>query len=102
MARVCLARRTGPPRALPDNAGMRHPFALLLLAACAGLSAQPLVPAAPPPEALPQCLQGLLPRARAAGVSAERFREFTGAVQADMGVVALLDNQPEFKTPIWD
>lgn len=81
---------------------MRLATLLLLLAACAGLSAHAQVPAAPPPEALPQCLQGLIPRARTAGVSAERFREFTAGLQADMGVLALLDSQPEFKTPLWD
>lgn len=57
---------------------------------------------APPAEALPQCLQALQPRAQKAGISPDRFRELTAAVQPDMAVVALLDNQPEFKTPVWD
>lgn len=74
----------------------------LLLAWACGVSAQAAPPPAPPPEALPQCLQGLLPRAKAAGITPERLREFTAGVQADMGVVALLDNQPEFKTLLWD
>jgi len=48
------------------------------------------------------CLAGLQPRADKAGVPAATWRQITAGQVADMGVIALLDNQPEFRTPIWD
>lgn len=49
-----------------------------------------------------RCLDGLRPAAQAASVSEPTWRTHTEALQPDMGVVANLDAQPEFKTPIWD
>ncbi len=56
----------------------------------------------PPPAELLSCLQALQPAAAKAGLSADSYRQLTSGLQADMSVVALLDNQPEFRTAIWD
>ena len=66
----------------------------LLLAASASAHAQT--------DDFRQCLDGLRGTARGAGVSEATFRTHTEALQPNMGVVANLDAQPEFKTPIWD
>jgi lytic murein transglycosylase len=66
----------------------------LLLAASASAHAQT--------DDFRQCLDGLRTTARGAGVSEATFRAHTEALQPNMGVVANLDAQPEFKTPIWD
>lgn len=66
----------------------------LLGAACGAASAQP--------ANFERCLAALQPAAQAAGVSASTWREHTGGLQPDMGVVARLGDQPEFRLPIWD
>lgn len=48
------------------------------------------------------CLASLQPLAAAQGVSAQTFRDATAALEPDPTVLEALDNQPEFKTPIWD
>lgn len=48
------------------------------------------------------CLQRLAPAAREARVSAEAYARFTRGLTPDADVLAKLDNQPEFRTPIWD
>jgi lytic murein transglycosylase len=48
------------------------------------------------------CLSGLREQAAAQGVSAAAFDRAFSGVQPDMSVLELMDNQPEFKTPIWD
>lgn len=53
-------------------------------------------------DELSACLAQLRPDAVAAGVSGAGFDRLTAGLQADMSVVALLDAQPEFVTPIWD
>jgi glucose-6-phosphate 1-epimerase len=55
-----------------------------------------------PPEALPACLDRLQPRAAKAGIPAGAFRDLTGRLEADPTVLAALNRQPEFRTPIWD
>ncbi len=52
--------------------------------------------------AFKQCLADLKPRALAVGVSTETFDAHTAALVPEMGVLELLDAQPEFTTPIWD
>jgi glucose-6-phosphate 1-epimerase len=52
--------------------------------------------------AFKQCLVDLKPRALAVGVSGETFDAHTSTLLPDMGVLELLDAQPEFQTPIWD
>ncbi|HEX5866195.1 MAG TPA: lytic murein transglycosylase, partial [Beijerinckiaceae bacterium] len=48
------------------------------------------------------CLAGLRGQAAAEGISAAAFDRAFSGVQPDMSVLELMDNQPEFKTPIWD
>jgi lytic murein transglycosylase len=67
-------------------------------------------PASPPPpqptaaqqQAYGQCLQRLRGSAQSAGVSAATLDRHLSGLQPDMGVLELLDRQPEFTTPIWD
>lgn len=48
------------------------------------------------------CLQRLQPTAQQGGVRPDTWRHLLGGVQPDPSVLDKLDNQPEFKTPIWD
>src|SRR5215211_6522444 len=48
------------------------------------------------------CLAGLRGQAAARGVSPGTFEAATRAVEPDLKILELMDNQPEFKTPIWD
>ncbi|KAF1709057.1 lytic murein transglycosylase [Pseudoxanthomonas sacheonensis] len=48
------------------------------------------------------CLAGLRTKAEAAGVERTTFDSSTRGLVPDMGVLELLDAQPEFTTPIWD
>ncbi|HJV28734.1 MAG TPA: lytic murein transglycosylase [Aromatoleum sp.] len=62
-----------------------------------------LIPAAQgADETFDHCVEELRAAAPAKGVSAEVFDRNIRGLQADMSVVASLDYQPEFKTPIWD
>ncbi len=48
------------------------------------------------------CLSGLKAQAAAKGVSGSTFDAATRGVEPDLTILELMDNQPEFKTPIWD
>jgi lytic murein transglycosylase len=48
------------------------------------------------------CLSGLRAAATAKGVSGSTFDRATRGLEPDMKVIELMNNQPEFKTPIWD
>ncbi len=48
------------------------------------------------------CLGSLRSAATAKGVSASTFDRATRGLQPDMTVIERMNNQPEFKTPIWD
>ncbi len=48
------------------------------------------------------CLAGLRMKAAAAGITGDSFDAHTSGLAPDMGVLELLDAQPEFSTPIWD
>jgi lytic murein transglycosylase len=48
------------------------------------------------------CVSGLRPIAAAKGVTLQTFTAATGGLEADPAVIEALENQPEFKTPIWD
>jgi lytic murein transglycosylase len=50
----------------------------------------------------PSCLASLRGEAAGKGISAQVFDRTSGAVQPDLKVIELMNNQPEFKTPIWD
>ncbi|WP_246191719.1 lytic murein transglycosylase [Pseudoxanthomonas gei] len=70
-------------------------LAILSLAACAGSAqADDLV--------FNDCLAGLRMQAMQADISSDSFDQYTAGLQPDLGVLELLDAQPEFTTPIWD
>lgn len=48
------------------------------------------------------CVAGLRSAAVAKGVSSATFDRAMSGVTPDMKVIELMNNQPEFKTPIWD
>lgn len=76
---------------------------LRALCAAAALTCAPLALA---PAALAQdfqsCLAGIRREALSKGVSAETFDRTMAGVTPDPKILELMDNQPEFKTPIWD
>ena len=61
-----------------------------------------VVPVQPDPAAWTRCLSRLQPQAQQAGVSAQTWGTLFNGIQPDATVLEKLDNQPEFKTPIWD
>lgn len=71
-----------------------------LVATSAACAADP--PPTPSRADLQACLQRLQPAALAAGVSKATFEQHTGTLEPDATVLAKLDYQPEFKTPVWD
>ncbi len=48
------------------------------------------------------CLAGIRAEAAGKGVSSATFDSAMAGVEPDMKVIELMNNQPEFKTPIWD
>jgi lytic murein transglycosylase len=48
------------------------------------------------------CVAGLRSEAASKGVSGATFDRAMAGVQPDMKVIEAMNNQPEFKTPIWD
>ena len=50
----------------------------------------------------PTCLSSLRAPAKAAGVREDSFTRFTQGLTPDMGILDKMNNQPEFKIPIWD
>ncbi len=69
-------------------------------------TAQTALPSPTPPTvstaAWVQCIERLQPQAAGAGVKPDTWRAHLTGVTPDATVLAKLDNQPEFKTPIWD
>lgn len=49
-----------------------------------------------------QCLTSLRRPALAAGVREDSFARFTQGLTPDMGILDKMNNQPEFRMPIWD
>ena len=49
-----------------------------------------------------RCLSGLRGAATTGGISGATFERSTAGLTPDLGVLDLLDYQPEFRTPIWD
>ncbi len=72
--------------------------ALVLSALLAALSTTPAAFA----SEFDQCLKSLRGQAGSRGVATATFDRHTQALAPDMGVIELLDFQPEFRTPIWD
>ncbi len=73
-----------------------RPLAIL---AAASLTAFAVVPAA---ADFSSCVAGLRSAAIEQGVSAAVFDRAMSGVQPDMDVIKAMNNQPEFRTPIWD
>jgi lytic murein transglycosylase len=48
------------------------------------------------------CVAGLRSSALSQGISASTFDSAMSGIEPDMKIIELMDNQPEFKTPIWD
>lgn len=94
-------------RVLPAAALLALPLAT---AAAAPQATPPPVqaPAAPPAASeadratYARCLARVRAAAAAKGVDGATFDRFTAGLAPDMGVLPLLDQQPEFTTPIWD
>ena len=72
------------------------------LSASLALFAALLPAAAAADEAFTACLARLRDAAPARAVATATFDRHTRALEPDMTVVAQLDYQPEFRTPIWD
>jgi lytic murein transglycosylase len=68
------------------------------LTLCAALLAAP----AQAERGFDRCLAELREAAAARGIARASFDRHTQELAPDMGVLALLDHQPEFRTPIWD
>lgn len=68
----------------------------------AALAALCLAAPARAEDELARCLAALKPDAERAGVQGPTFDRLTQAIRPDPSLLERLDNQPEFKTPIWD
>lgn len=75
--------------------------ALMLAAGATAASAQ-TAPAASSADEFTRCLAGIQAEAQREGVSKATFERALDGVKADLSLLELLDNQPEFRTPIWD
>jgi lytic murein transglycosylase len=78
---------------------LRHALFLAILIGSPGFAQQD--PAANEP-AFARCIAELRDQSASRGVSATAFDHHTAGLAPDMDVIALLDRQPEFRTPIWD
>ena len=76
-----------------NTSKFRAILSLILLLWCTGLFAQ---------ASFPTCLSSLRAPAKAAGVREVSFTRFTQGLTPDMGILEKMNNQPEFKMPIWD
>jgi len=76
-----------------NTSKFRAILSLILLLWCTGLFAQ---------ASFPTCLSSLRAPAKAAGVREDSFTRFTQGLTPDMGILDKMNNQPEFKMPIWD
>jgi len=71
-------------------------------AALAALAVNAAAATASSQSELDACLRAMREPAAAAGVTAETFDRYTRGLEPDDAVLASLDYQPEFVTPIWD
>ncbi len=71
---------------------IRLSFAILL----SGVAASPAL------ADFSSCVADIRGQALSQGISAAVFDRAMGGVQPDMDVIKAMNNQPEFKTPIWD
>ena len=68
----------------------------------AGLTLAALLAATPAFADFSSCVAGLRSQALSQGISGETFDAAFKGVTAESKVIELMNNQPEFKTPIWD
>ena len=61
-----------------------------------------LVLATPASADFASCVAGLRSHAASNGISGTTFDSVMRGVEPDMKVLELMNNQPEFKTPVWD
>jgi membrane-bound lytic murein transglycosylase B len=73
-----------------------------MLTRSAAIVVATLLSALPARAAFDDCLAGLRSSALSKGVSASTFDRATRGLEPDMSVIERMNNQPEFKTPIWD
>ncbi len=62
----------------------------------------PTIAPAAPSAAFSRCLDDLAGQAPAHGIAIAEFRSRTASLAPDDTVLAALDHQPEFSTPVWD
>lgn len=80
---------------------MRKPLIVVLAVAAAAL-ATAASPQTISPADFQVCLSRVRAQAQASGVTAATFDRATTGVEHDQTVIDLSNNQPEFRTPIWD
>lgn len=66
------------------------------------LAAAAQAPATANPDEFARCLAGIQADAQREGVSKATFERALDGVRPELSLLELLDNQPEFRTPIWD
>jgi lytic murein transglycosylase len=81
---------------------LRNRFLPALLFGAVGLTSFTVSTPAHAEQDFAACLQGMRAEAAAKGVSAATFDSQTSALSPDKTVLDLQQQQPEFKTPIWD
>lgn len=108
-----------PARVAPVAAGPTRPTAAIAVPAAPTSSPAPALSGGPMPAptrpaaeagapsadqraTFAACIVRMRPQALAAGIGAGTFDRHAATVVPDMGVLPLLDAQPEFTTPIWD
>jgi lytic murein transglycosylase len=81
---------------------LRHRFLTALLFGAVELASFAVLTPAHAEQDFAACLQGMRAAAEAKGVSAATFDSQTSGLSPDRTVLDLQQQQPEFKTPIWD
>ena len=81
---------------------LRHRFLTALLFGAVELTSFAVLTPAHAEQDFAACLQGMRAAAEAKGVSAATFDSQTSGLSPDRTVLDLQQQQPEFKTPIWD
>jgi lytic murein transglycosylase len=81
---------------------LRHRFLTALLCGAVALTSFAVLAPAHAEQDFATCLQGMRAAAGAKGVSAATFDSQTSGLSPDRTVLDLQQQQPEFKTPIWD
>src|SRR5688572_10172436 len=101
--RACF-NGAGPRAPVALSRSMKHSFKRALLAC--GLVYPFIVlaevPAASPASEFGSCVRELRTQATAKGIDTKTFDMAMTGIEPDTTVLDAMDNQPEFKLPIWD